>query len=182
MSNRKVWDDNVSQGWRAMHKLSWAMSYAIENCGNRDAARKLLKDAVTRHVELEWLKIQRDSLGSARSSEMRDSMVLEWATNDMFAVLLSLLHSLGRQLDLWDYEFEVSARFAKYRVVLFSRADRKAEHTFTLASDSDAAVLAAAWRTLLESPEKDVQLQGITASGNIVLLPVRKLVRRKERA
>ncbi len=180
MSNRKAWDDNVSEGWRTFHRLASAMSQAIQNCGHREVVLRQLGLAIASHRNLDLLKNQRDATPSPKKSELRDSMVLEWATDDLSDVLMALLHSLGKQLDLWAYKFEVSARFAKYRVVLFHRADHRPLHQFTLGSDSDAAVLAAAWRTLLEDSEQDVQLQGIATSGSITLLPARK-IRRKGR-
>ena len=178
MSNRKAWDDNVSEGWRTFHRLSLSLSRAIQHCGNREAVLSHLGQAIASHRNLDLLKKQRDVIPSPRRSELRDSMVLEWATDDITDVMMALLHSLGKQLDLWAYKFDVSARFAKYRVVLFTRADHKPLHLFTLGSDTDAAVLAAAWRTLLEDSERDVQLQGIAVSGDITLIPARK-VRRK---
>lgn len=177
-SNRKAWVDNVSEGWRTFHRLALALSQAIQSGGNREVVLNHLGQAIAPHRNLDLLKTQRDEFPSPRKSELRDSMPLEWATDDIFDVMMALLHSLGKQLDLWGYKFEASARFAKYRVVLFTRADEKRLHVFTLGSDSDAAILAAAWRTLLEDSGRDVQLEGISTNGRITLLPARKIKRR----
>ena len=175
MGHRQDWDDNVSEGWRAFHKLSFALSQAVLNCGRRGEVLAQLSQALASHRRLVALRIKREEdLKRVTQPMLRASMPLEWATDDMSDLMLALLHSLGKQLHLWTYRYDFVHRFARYRVVLFDRKERKAQSQLDLPDGADAAVLAAAWRTFADGTDSDAQLQGISASGEITFLPSRR--------
>ena len=128
-------EDNVSEGWRTFHRLALALQ-TIQHRGNRDA---VLSHLWVGHCIASKPRPPEESADVPIATKIRATRLYGAGWANITDVMMAL-HLPGKQLDLWACSSMCPRGFAKYRVVLSTRADHKTSAAVHAGSDTDAAV------------------------------------------